>query len=402
MRTVPLLIGWFATRLLVLLSGFSLIPYPGSEYLFSDVRLYDWWAGNIANGFFPINDPMWQYPPLAAVVFLAGYLIAPGTVGFVFLALVADLAIMLLLLVRGRELSNNLPAITWLATALVIGPILLGRFDVFPTLAAVFALLYVSSPKKFGSALAIGALLKVWPILLLLATPKKSLTRVLLWFAVTFGTGCLLLNIWWDESFSFLGEQRSRGLQIESVGALPYQLWNAGPASVASAFQFGTIEVIAPGTKLISLLITLIGIVLLGRLCFWRIFGRLNSVQPADIALLAILLAIVSSRVLSPQYLIWVFGVLAACAFAPQQNFRLIFLLISISGLLGQILYPGWYVIFQQGSVIAVTAQTIRIVTLIWATVLVWRNVSFAAQQIEQGSLLTDLRQRPKATNPGA
>lgn len=384
-RTAALLIGWFATRLLVLLAGFSLIPYPESQYLFSDVRLYDWWAGNIANGFFPINDPMWQYPPLAAVVFLAGYLIAPGTVGFVFLALVADLAIMLLLLIRGREPSNNLPAITWLVTALLIGPILLGRFDVFPTLAAVFALLYVSSPKKFGSALAIGALLKAWPILLLLASPKTILTKVLLWFAVTFGTGCLLLNIWWDESFSFLGEQRSRGLQIESVGALPYQLWNAGPATVASAFQFGAIEVVAPGTKQISLIVTLIGLALLGRLFFWRIFGRLNSVQPADMALLALLLAIVSSRVLSPQYLVWVFGVLAVCAFAPQQNFRLIFILISISTVLGQILYPGWYVIFQQGSVLAVTAHTIRILTLIWATVLIWRNVSAAAQQRAAG-----------------
>lgn len=384
-RTVPLLIGWFATRLLVLLAGFSHIPYPEPQYLFSDVRLYDWWAGNIANGFFPINDPMWQYPPLAAVVFLAGYLIAPGTVGFVFLALVADLAIMLLLLIRGRKLSNNLPAITWLVTALLIGPILLGRFDVFPTLAAVFALLCVSSPKKFGSALAIGALLKAWPILLLLASPKTILTKVLLWFAITFGTGCLLLNIWWDESFSFLGEQRSRGLQIESVGALPYQLWNAGPATVASAFQFGAIEVVAPGTKQISLIVTLIGLALLGRLFFWRIFGRLNSVQPADMALLALLLAIVSSRVLSPQYLVWVFGVLAVCAFAPQQNFRLIFILISISTVLGQILYPGWYVIFQQGSVLAVTAHTIRILTLIWATVLIWRNVSAAAQQRAAG-----------------
>jgi hypothetical protein len=211
-----------------------------------------------------------------------------------------------------------------------------------------------------------------------------------------------LLNIWWDESFSFLGEQRSRGLQIESVGALPYQLWNAGPASVASAFQFGTIEVIAPGTELISLLVTLIGIALLGRLCFWRIFGRLNSVLPADMALLSILLAIVSSRVLSPQYLVWVFGILAVCAFAPQQNFRLIFILISISAVLGQMLYPGWYVIFQQGSAIAVTAQTIRIVTLIWATVLVWRNLSLAAQQLQQDSPTTGLRQHPKAASPGA
>ena len=55
--------------------------------LFSDVQLYDWWAGNIRNGHFPINDDMWQYPPLAALVFVVGHLIAPATVGFVFLAL---------------------------------------------------------------------------------------------------------------------------------------------------------------------------------------------------------------------------------------------------------------------------------------------------------------------------
>ena len=322
MRRVPLVIGWFVTRLWVVLSGFSILLYPKSEYLFSDVRLYDWWAGNIAAGLFPVNDPMWQYPPLAALVFLAGYLIAPNAVGFVFLALLADLAIMTLLLTRGRVLANYLPAAIWLATPLVMGPILLGRFDVFPTLAAVFALLYASSAKKFGSALAIGALLKVWPILLLLATPKEMLTKVLLWFALTFGVGSLLLSIWWEESFSFISGQRSRGLQIESIAALPYQLWNAGPATVDSAFQFGAIEVVAPGTTLISLVATLVGIALLGRLSYWRLFNKISEVQPADIALLALLLAIVTSRVLSPQYLVWIFGVLAVCAFNPQPNFR--------------------------------------------------------------------------------
>lgn len=384
MRTVPLVIGWFATRLWVLLSGFSILIYPKSEYLFSDVRLYDWWAGNIANGSFPINDPMWQYPPLAALVFLAGYLIAPNAVGFVFIALLADLAIMTLLLVRGRELANYLPAAIWLATPLVMGPILLGRFDVFPTLAAVFALLYASSAKKFGGALAVGALLKVWPILLLLATPEKMLTRVLLWFALTFGVGSLLLGIWWDESFSFISGQRSRGLQIESIAALPYQLWNAGPASVTSAFQFGAIEVVARGTALISLVATLIGIALLGRLSYWRLFNRLSEVQPADIALLALLVAIVTSRVLSPQYLVWIFGVLAVCAFNPQPNFRRIFILICISSGLGQLIYPGWYVSFQLGGTFAVAAHTIRVITLVWATVLVWRNLSECARNSKQ------------------
>ena len=384
MRSVPLSIGWFVTRLWVLLSGFSILLYPKSEYLFSDVRLYDWWAGNIADGFFPINDPMWQYPPLAALVFLAGYLIAPNAVGFVFLALLADLAIMTLLLIRGRVLANYLPAAIWLATPLVMGPILLGRFDVFPTLAAVFALLYAASAKKFGSALAIGALLKVWPILLLLATPKEMLTRVLLWFALTFGIGSLLLGIWWDESFSFISGQRSRGLQIESIAALPYQLWNAGPATVDSAFQFGAIEVVAPGTTLISLVATLVGIALLGRLSYWRLFNKISEVPPADIALLALLLAIATSRVLSPQYLVWIFGVLAVCAFNPQPNFRRIFILICVSSGLGQLIYPGWYVSFQLGGNLAVAAHTIRVITLVWATVLVWRNVSEYARNSKQ------------------
>ena len=58
MRVMPLAFGWVATRAWVLLSGFGLIFYPESEFLFSDVRLYDWWAGNIADSFFPINDPM--------------------------------------------------------------------------------------------------------------------------------------------------------------------------------------------------------------------------------------------------------------------------------------------------------------------------------------------------------
>lgn len=381
MRLVPLTFGWLATRVWVLLSGFRVIFYPESEFLFSDVRLYDWWAGNIADSFFPINDPMWQYPPLAAVVFLSGYLIAGNTVGFVFLAVLADFAIYLLLLRRGRETQNSAPALVWILAPLIMGPIILGRFDVFVTLAAVAALLSVGQARKFGIAIAVGALLKVWPILLLLATPKGSALKVIAWFAGTFAAGSLLLSLWWSGSFSFIGGQRSRGLQIESVGALPYQLWNAGPGNVSSAFQYGAIEVVASGTSIVSLLITLIGLALLGILFYWKISGRLDSANPADIALLAVLISIVTSRVLSPQYMVWVFGLLAVSAFAPQQNFRKISILIFISAGIGQIIYPWWYISFQQGGVHAVVAQTIRILTLLWATSIAWQNMKEISRQ---------------------
>ena len=375
MRVMPLAFGWVATRVWVLLSGFGLIFYPESEFLFSDVRLYDWWAGNIADSFFPINDPMWQYPPLAAVVFLAGYLLAGNTVGFVFLATVADLAIFLLLVRTGREKQNSTPAFIWMIAPLVMGPIILGRFDVFVTLAAVAALLYVGQSRKFGIAIAIGALLKVWPVLLLLATPKGKALKVITWFAGTFAAGSLLLSLWWSESFSFIGGQRSRGLQIESVGALPYQLWNAGPGNVSSAFQFGAIEVVASGTSIVSLVITLVGLALLGTLFFWRVTGRLNSANPADIALLAVLISIVTSRVLSPQYMVWVFGLLAVSAFSPQRNFKKISILICISAGIGQVIYPWWYLSLQQGGVHAVAAHAIRILTLLWATAIAWNNL---------------------------
>lgn len=381
MRVMPLTLGWVITRVWVLLSGFSVIYYPQSEFLFSDVRLYDWWAGNIADGHFPINDPMWQYPPLAALVFLTGYLIAGNTVGFVFLSVLADLAIFLLLLQRGRSEQNSAPPFIWMLTPLVMGPILLGRFDVFVTLTAVFALLSVGQVRKFAIAIAIGALLKVWPILLLLATPRGLGLKAIAWFATTFAAGSLLLSLWWDESFSFIGGQRSRGLQIESVGALPYQIWNAGPGNVSSAFQYGAIEVVAAGTSAISLVVTVIGIALLGILFYWKIFGRIADVAPADIALLAVLISIISSRVLSPQYMVWVFGLLAVCAFRPQQNFKKICLLIFVSSGIGQVIYPWWYLSFQQGGTLAVIFHAVRILTLLWATSIAWKNITLISRR---------------------
>lgn len=264
---------------------------------------------------------------------------------------------------------------------LVMGPIILGRFDVFVTLAAVVALLSVGHVRRFGIAIALGALLKVWPLLLLLASPKGSGMKAIAWFTATFAAGSLLLNLWWKESFSFIGGQRSRGLQIESVGALPYQLWNAGPGNVSSAFQFGAIEVVASGTSIVSLVITLLGIALLGTLFYWRIFGKLASASPADVALLAVLVSIVTSRVLSPQYMVWVFGLLAVCAFAPQKDFTKLSLLIFISAGIGQLIYPWWYISFQQGGVIAVLAHAIRISTLLWATRIAWKNMKEISQQ---------------------
>ncbi len=369
---------WVITRAWVILSGFQVIWYPHSESLFSDVRLYDWWAGNMVDGHFPINDPMWQYPPLAAVVFLLGYLIAGHMVGFVSLALAADAGIFLLLLrtSQSTKQQNPLPPLIWVAAPVLIGPIMLGRFDVFPTFMAVGATLAMRKPVTSGVYLAFGTLLKAWPILGLISVPRSLYRRVGAAYAITLAVGFGLLKMWWPGSLGFLIGQRDRGLQIESLGALPFMWKNAGPGNVHTKFRYGAIEVMSSHTGVVSLLLTASGLIAIGLLVVRRLQGRLETVPMPDIFLLVVLVAMITSRVLSPQYNVWVIGLLAVCAFLPAPEFTPIAILLAISAFTGQLLYPWMYIPFQGGEVLPTLVQTIRVVTLLLATIMLWRSVN--------------------------
>jgi len=376
-QVTGLILAWIFTRVWVLLSGFKVLPYPKGETLFNDVVLYDWWAANILNGSFPVADPMWQYPPLAALVFIAGYLIAPETIGFVLLATSADLLIFYFLLNAGlnRKQITFLPATIWVSTALLMGPIMLGRFDVFPTLFAVIALIFASKSKIFGASVAVGSILKIWPILLFLGLTKSKIKNSAVWFITTAGLLTISLTLWWPESFSFLAGQRSRGLQIESVAALPFMIQHPGPEYLFVEFRYGAIELNAIGTAEMSIFATLIMIILISQIIYWRLRGYLEQIAISEIAIYVVTLSILTSRVFSPQYMIWIFGLLAVCALYGIPNFNKIFGLIAMSALMGQLLYPALYNEYMNGELIPLVIQVIRILTLIFATYLMWANL---------------------------
>ena len=367
--------GWSITRAIAVYAAVQ-TARPVSGWL-ADVALYNWWAENISNGQFPLNDPMWQYPPLAAVVFCFAHSLGPGTIGFVAFAVFADLGIMALIMKHAKKLLvfNPFAPWIWVAAPIFIGPIMFGRFDIFPTLAMIAALILFTSPTAFGSLVALGALLKVWPVLGLIATPRASASKVFSAFAVTFISGSMILVAWWPGSFSFIAGQRSRGLQIESVGALPYMIWNAGPKDIKIELLYGAVEVVASGTRLVCILVTLIGAGLLGSLVWRRYRGDLEHIEASDLTLLAVLISMVTSRVLSPQYIVWVVALIAVCAFKPQRNFVWIASLILTSSLCGSIIYPAMYIEFEVGKLLPVAIHTIRIVTLVAATYLCWSNL---------------------------
>jgi uncharacterized membrane protein len=58
-----------------------------------------------------------------------------------------------------------------------------------------------------------------------------------------------------------------------------------------------------------------------------------------------------------------------------MQNFMKIFSLISISAFLGQLIYPFLYFGYMGGQVIPLVVQILRIMSLLWATYLMWANI---------------------------
>jgi hypothetical protein len=251
--------------------------------------------------------------------------------------------------------------------ALLVGPVWLARFDVIPTLAAVVALVLIARPALSGAAAAAGTLLKVWPGIMLIALPRSSLPRGILGFVVMAAAILAGVMLWASGGVSFLGEQGARGLQVESVGALPFMVWNVF-ADVPTEFRFGAMEVDLPVTIPLGLAITLAGFAVLGVLGVLRLLGRLETIAPADVALVALLVSVVTSRVLSPQYDVWIVGVAAVTFLDPQSRMRVAVWLLVPMLIVTQVIYPFAYGSFLIGDWWAVLLQVARIGLLLAAT----------------------------------
>ena len=371
MRSAAVVVAWVLSRALLIGFVTGVVPYPDGPSVINDVKLYAEWSNLLVTGRFPIGDDMWQYPPGAGVVFALAAVIGSNPVAaLVGIVLACDLAVLVILLVAGhrRDVGRG-AAWAWVASALIIGPVFIARFDVVPTLAAVGALVLVARPVWSGASAAAGALLKVWPGLMLIALPRRHLPAGILGFVLAGAAILIGIGLWASGGISFLGEQGARGLQVESVGAWPFMTAQVFGAHVPTEFRFGSMEVDIAATIPIGLAITLTGFVILGLMGVARLLGRLEDLSPADVALAALLVSVVTSRVLSPQYAVWIAGVAAVTFLDPRSRMRTVVWLLVPSVLAAQVLYPLAYGSFLIGAWWAVALQSVRIILLLVATV---------------------------------
>ena len=363
----------------------QVLPYPEGKWLKGDVDLYNFWAKGLVKGIFPIDDQMWQYPPLAGVVFaVPQWVLGNALTGFILFMVFIDFLVLITLLMNGLNRFKFNPSTArlnglngawfWVLWPMLMGPLALTRFDVVPTLFALLALIALSNkkvrPYLSGFLLSIGALVKLWPMLLFVIYPKKVMKKVSTSFVSTLVLVILFMSTWSVGFSNFLNNQTSRGLQVESIAATLFVLAKLFGANVEYPFRYGSLEVQAQFATQIGLLLNLLTVIVFIILFILNYQNKLNYLNLFDKALVIVMISIALSRVFSPQFWVWLGGLAALALINKETKLKKVIVLLSISAFLTQLLYPGQYVQLLSGEFFATLLQLTRVTLFVWALAL--------------------------------
>ncbi|WP_246458615.1 glycosyltransferase 87 family protein [Streptomyces himalayensis] len=348
------------------------------------------WYVTLTHGGFPVDDPMWQYPPGAGPVLLSPALLSPSWLSpalpsltyfeaFVALTLAADALVAMALVRVGKRPGRSLHgAVFWIAGLPLLLHIPLVRYDVQATALGVFALLALSrSTRACGAFAAAGALVKVWPALTLLGTPRGRTTREA-WTAAAVSAGALLLvlSLAFEHPLSFLRQQGKRGVQIESLGGTALALARRAGWPGKVRYQFGAMEFTGPYVSTVAALSLLLTAAAFCLLLLWRLCARRwTEATPYDAALCAVLLFTVTSRVISPQYMIWLLGLAAVCLTSRHTTQRPVAALLAAAAGVSALAYPVLYTQITGGTWTGCLVMLVRNGLLIAAAVLSFRRL---------------------------
>jgi hypothetical protein len=298
---------------------------------FQDVGTYEVWSGLLADGSMPAGDA-WQYPPGAAFLFLIPRIGGDYGVAFIVLMLALDLIGLLLTMRLGRREGRDLGVWTWLLVLPMLEVLPLLRFDLVPTVIAMAMLLVVHfRPLWFGALAGLGAAIKVWPLFLLLGEwDRRRLLRSAAAALASIALVFVVAQLCFGDTLGFLDHQNGRGLQKEAVAATPWQLREVVTGTpVPELTRFGSHEIGSDLADAVSKALTVAALLALLAAALWWLARdraiRAGAEQLRDLALArdfaftVVLLFVVTSRVLSPQFMIWLIG-MAAVVLSSRQT----------------------------------------------------------------------------------
>jgi hypothetical protein len=351
--------GWVLTRGLILL-----IFWLFEGFVVGDVTYY--WRKIHAMFGVGIALTLNEYPTPVAWILTLPYAVTGGSeTGYV----VAFIAFMMLLdagftylLWRNNGRTHDRAITFWLLFVLFIGPLSYLRFDILPAVLAGTAVLYARRrPWVTGALTGLGAAVKLWPALLLPAfLAHKPGRKVVAVSFVVVGFGLALLSLVFggvSRLFSPLTWQSDRGLQIESIWATPLMVARAVDPQgwLVDISRYQAYEVFGPGVGLlltVSTVATVAGLLVIAVL-YVRAFraGAPDAVGIGLVVLAIVAITILTNKTLSPQYLLWLGGPMAALLVlkksetsAPERRvIRGLSNQLLVLAVLTQLVYPALY-----------------------------------------------------------
>jgi len=322
-------------------------------------QLYRWWAGRTLSGqAIPGITEGWVYPILAhAPILLVGAAspVIDYTLGWGLLVTAMDAAAFAVLVGRGRSRGRLTAAWFWLAAILALGGVGMFRLDgVTVPLAILGSLWLVGRPWLASVLLAVATWIKVWPAALLAAAViavrrrlaivggAAVVSAVAVAIVLALGGGAHL--------FGFVGDQATRGLQIEAPISAVYMVMAAAGVPGA-AVQYDedliTFQVTGPGVDGVIaamtpvLMIGMLALAVVGAVKAWRGAGFAVLFPPLAGAL--VLGFIVLNKVGSPQYLTWIIAPLVAGLVLRRREWLRPAVLAVLILVLTQLIFPFFY-----------------------------------------------------------
>jgi len=352
-------------------------------------QLYRWWAGLTLGGdVVPGITEDWIYPPLAHLpILLVGALrgVVDYTLGWGLLVTALDAAAFAVLVGRGRSRGRMIAAWFWLAAILALGGVGMFRLDGVTVPIAVAGSLFLVGRPWLGSVLlAVATWIKVWPAALLAAAVIAVRRRL----AVVGGAaavsavvvGVVLLAGGGPHLLGFVGDQTSRGLQIEAPVSSAYLLLALADVPGARIFydpDLITFQITGPSVDTVIMLMTpvlmlgMLAIAVIGAVKAWRGASFVALFPPLALAL--VLGFIVLNKVGSPQYMTWLIApVVVGLAIDRRRWLRPAVLTVVILALT-QWLFPfayDWLLVLWPAAVWLVVLRNVMLVALFaWVVV---------------------------------
>jgi uncharacterized membrane protein len=336
----------------------------------------------VLSGLMPYRDFVLEYPPFALVFFTLPRILGESYrwyyVWFQTQVVVFDLVILvgLYLAARWWALSVWRLLVVYTVVVLAVGPITLHQYDIFPSAFSLLAIVWFARGRDIGAwaFLALGVMTKIYPILL------APLFMILDWragrrhfgrAAIAFSTTCVIVLLPWlvtaPTSFrTLVSFHTKRGVQIESTYATL--------AFIAQGLGFGLVDVrlspaswdlagrvpdaLATLSTFILAMTLIVSYAFIGR---WAREREPNAARDVEFvaqgSALILVASMAASKVLSPQYLIWVMPMIPLVT----RPYRLVVWgLFAGIGMLTYFMYPHHYDELLAGRTSAVFGMGLR------------------------------------------